>query len=121
MSTPVFQLGIGLFHLCLDLVWAILNVRQGHLSVDESLSHFFLVILEKTRLGNLHPDYHTLLAALMQILDGLLLDAWRLNYGYPNVAFAESKPSPEKLIEIADKIIHNHATPTRITSSTTNQ
>ncbi|KAH9020749.1 hypothetical protein EDB84DRAFT_1621797 [Lactarius hengduanensis] len=57
----VFQLGFGLFHLCLNLV------KFG----------LFLALLEKTRLGGDHPDYHTLLSALTQILDGILLNAWR--------------------------------------------
>ena len=70
-----FQLGFGLFHLCLNLIWALLHVHRGHINRVGSLSHWF-AILEKTRLGNAHPNYHSLLAAFMQILDGLILDAW---------------------------------------------
>ncbi|KAJ7740399.1 hypothetical protein B0H16DRAFT_1324510 [Mycena metata] len=115
LRAQIWQLGIGLFHLCLNLIWGILHVHRGHASIDGSLSHLF-VILEKTRLGSPHPDYHSLLAALMQILDGLLLDAWRLECGFPTLAaFAASNPSPQKLLELADTILFNHATPTRIT------
>ena len=106
-----FQLAIGLFHLCLNMVWALLHVHRGHLSRDGSLSHWF-AILEKTRLGSAHPDYHSLLTAMMQILDGLLLDAWRIECGYSSLnAFATKNPTPNQLLSVADKILANHATP----------
>ncbi|KAF8871290.1 hypothetical protein BD779DRAFT_1631677 [Infundibulicybe gibba] len=106
-----FQLGIGLFHLCLNLTWAILHIHRGHMDQFGSLSHWF-AILQKTRLGSPHPDYHSLLAALMQILDGLILDAWRLACGTTSLrAFAKSNPSPEDLLNIAGLILLDHATP----------
>ncbi|KAJ7469220.1 hypothetical protein FB451DRAFT_1039061 [Mycena latifolia] len=71
----ICQLGFGLFHLCLNLVWAILHVHRGSVNDVGSLSYFF-TLMEKTRLGNEQPDYHSLLAALTQVLDGLLLNAW---------------------------------------------
>ncbi|KAJ7445336.1 hypothetical protein FB451DRAFT_1055712 [Mycena latifolia] len=109
----VFQLGIGLFHLCLNLIWAVLQSHRGHETTEGSLAYFF-VILEKARLGGKHPDYHSLLAALMQILDGLLLDAWRLECGFPNLAaLAASNPSAEQILIIADRIMSNRATPDR--------
>ncbi|KAJ7107876.1 hypothetical protein C8R44DRAFT_940816 [Mycena epipterygia] len=96
--TPVFQLSIGLFHLCLNLIWAILHIHRGHETLEGSLSYFF-VILEKARLGGKHPDYHSLLAALMQILDGLLLDAWRLECGSATLsAFAATNPHDARAI-----------------------
>ena len=70
----VFQLGFGLFHLCLNLVWALLHVHRGSLNQTGSLTYFF-ALMEKTRLGGEHPDYHTLLSALTQILDRILLNA----------------------------------------------
>ncbi|KAJ7078342.1 hypothetical protein C8R44DRAFT_654613 [Mycena epipterygia] len=118
LRAQVFQLGIGLFHLCLNLIWAVLNSHRGHESVEGSLSYFF-VVLEKARLGGKKPDYHSLLAALMQILDGLLLDAWRLECGAANLtAFAAKEPTAEQILTIADRIIANHATPNRSPSST---
>jgi hypothetical protein len=76
-----------------------------------SLSYFFS-LMEKTRLGNDHPDYHTLLAALSQILDGLLLSAWRRECGSVSLkAFAESKPTAQQLRDIAAKILDEYATP----------
>ncbi|KAJ7838658.1 hypothetical protein B0H14DRAFT_2513206, partial [Mycena olivaceomarginata] len=107
----IFQLGFGLFHLCLNLVWAILHVHRGKINEVGSLSYFFS-LMEKVRLGNEQPDYHTLLAALMQILDGLLLNAWLQECGFASLQlFAESKPSPEKLREIAARILTEYATP----------
>ncbi|KAK7016044.1 hypothetical protein R3P38DRAFT_2542966, partial [Favolaschia claudopus] len=121
LRAQVFQLGIGLFHLCLNLVWALLHAHRGHETIEGSLSYFFVLfvfILEKTRLGGKHPDYHTLMAALMQILDGLLPDAWRIECGRATLSeFAQTKPSPEQLLAIADNILCNHATPERNPSS----
>lgn len=68
--------------------------------------------MEKTRLGGDHPDYQTLLSALTQILDGILLNAWRTESGYFNLAdFAATEPSAEALLALADNIIRRHATP----------
>lgn len=107
----VFQLGFGLFHLCLNLVWALLHIHRGSLNQIGSLAYWF-ALLEKTRLGADHPDYHTLLATLTQILNGLILNAWRIECGKPSLTeFASSKPSVAKLSRIAEKIIRNHATP----------
>ncbi|KAJ7451396.1 hypothetical protein FB451DRAFT_1051517 [Mycena latifolia] len=107
----VFQLGFGLFHLCLNLVWAILHVHRGSINEPGTLAYFFAV-MEKTQLGNDQPDYHTLLAALTQILDGLLLNAWQRECGSVSLAeFAKSRPSPEKLREISAKILDEYATP----------
>ncbi|KAJ7091714.1 hypothetical protein C8R43DRAFT_1092475 [Mycena crocata] len=107
----VFQLGFGLFHLCLNLVWAILHVHRGHINDVGSLAYFF-ALTEKARLGNDQPDYHTLLAALTQILDGLMINAWRRECGSVSLTvFAESKPSAEQLRDIATRILTEYATP----------
>ncbi|KAJ7838985.1 hypothetical protein B0H13DRAFT_2677309 [Mycena leptocephala] len=117
LRAQVFQLGIGLFHLCLNLIWGILHTHRGHENTEGSLSYFF-VVLEKARLGGKHPDYHSLLAALMQILDGLLLDAWRLECGSANLtAFAATKPTTEQILAIADRILSEHAMPERSPST----
>jgi hypothetical protein len=107
----VFQLGFGLFHLCLNLVWALLHVHRGSLAQTGSLSYFF-ALLEKTRLGGEHPDYHTLLSALTQILDGVLLNAWRCESGYDDLRdFAATEPLAEDLLKISGDILLKHATP----------
>jgi hypothetical protein len=105
------QLGFGLFHLCLNLVWALLHVHRGSVHQLGSLSYFF-ALLDRTRLGCEHPDYHTLLSTLMQILQGLILNAWREECGHPTLAaFASSNPTAQQLLDIADEILIKHATP----------
>jgi hypothetical protein len=100
-----------LFHLCLNLVWALLHVHRGSLGDAGSLTYFF-ALLEKTRLGNEHPDYHTLLAALTQIFDGLILNAWRTQCRYASLSeFAASNPSAEDLLMMAETIIQEYAIP----------
>ncbi|KAG0704312.1 hypothetical protein DFH29DRAFT_802150, partial [Suillus ampliporus] len=107
----VIQLGFGLFHLCLNLVWALLHVHRGSIHQVGSLSYFF-TLLDQTQLGYEHPDYHTLLATLMQILQGIIVNAWRKECGHVSLAvFASSNPTADKLLEIADKILITHATP----------
>ena len=107
----VFQLGFGLFHLCLNLVWALLHVHRGSLNQTGSLTYFF-ALMEKTRLGGEHPDYHSLLSALTQALDGILLNAWRCESGSHDLNhFADMEPLAEDLIKLAGDIILKYATP----------
>ncbi|KAF8262352.1 hypothetical protein EI94DRAFT_1602652 [Lactarius quietus] len=107
----VFQLGFGLFHLCLNLVWALLHVHRRSLEQTGSLAYFFALI-EKTHLTGHHPDYHMLLSALMQVLDGILLNAWQLESGHRDLGkFASTEPLVEDLLRMAGDIITNHATP----------
>ena len=92
------QLGFGLFHLTMNLIWALLHVHRGSIQQVGSLSYFFAV-LDRTRLGSEHPDYHTLLSTLLQILRGIVLNAWRAECGYPSLAaFAVSNPSTDDLL-----------------------
>jgi hypothetical protein len=106
-----FQLGFGLFHLCMNLIWAMLHVHRGTVNQLGSLSYFF-ALMEKTRLGGEHPDYHTLLTAMMQTLDGLILAAWRKECGHLTLAdFAASKPTPEQLLSISKAILLKYSTP----------
>ncbi|KAF8256339.1 hypothetical protein EI94DRAFT_1471967, partial [Lactarius quietus] len=107
----VFQLGFGLFHLCLNLLWALLHIHCGSLEQTGSLEYFFMLI-EKTCLKGEHPDYHMLLSALMQILDGIMLNAWRHKSGHTNLGeFASTEPLAEGLLSMAGDIIEKHATP----------
>ena len=112
-------LGFGLFHLSMNLIWGLLHVHRGSISEPSSLSYFFAV-LDRTRLGCEHPNYHTLLAFLMQILRGVILNAWKAECGYtPLAAFSLSNPTPEQLNKIANKILCTHVTPPLDPSSTT--
>jgi len=105
------QLAYGAFHKCLNLVWGLLKTHEGSIGELGSLKYFF-ALLEKTRLANEKPDYHTLLAALMQVLHGILLEAWRRECGFSSLAaFEAAKPSPEGLLAIADQILLKYAVP----------
>lgn len=107
----LFLLGFGVFHLVMNFIWILLHNHRGTITEHGSLSHYFS-LLEKARLGNERPDYHTPLAALTQILEGLILNAWHSECGYPSLeAFAASNPTPDDILRIAQDIIHKYATP----------
>ncbi|KAG1884573.1 hypothetical protein F4604DRAFT_1878642 [Suillus subluteus] len=73
----IIQLRFGLFHLCLNLIWALLH-----------------------------------------ILRGIILNAWRNECGHSSLAaFASSKPTVDKLLQIANTIIIKHAMPAYESSS----
>jgi hypothetical protein len=53
-----------------------------------------------------------LLAALTQILHGIILNAWREECGHSSLAaFAESNPTPEQLLDMAQHILLKHTVP----------
>lgn len=107
----IFQLSFGIFHLVMNFIWALLQTHRGSINNLGSLSQFF-AILEKVRLGSDKPDYHTLLAALTQILEGLILNAWRIECGTSNLdAYASLNPSAEDILAKAHCILRNYATP----------
>ena len=92
----IFQLSFGLFHLCMNLIWALLHTHCGSFHQTGSLTYFF-ALMEKTRLGADHPDYHTLLAALTQVLEGIILGTWLDDLG--NLGnFAKMRPSAQDLL-----------------------
>lgn len=109
-----FQLAPGLFHMLMNLLWAVLHVHRGSINSTGSLAYWFSV-LDRKRLSSSQPDFHTLRSSLFQILDGLLLACWNVQlkkHGYPNLAsFAASEPSPGQLREIATDIITSYAKP----------
>jgi len=107
----IFQLAFGLFHLVMNLIWALLETHRGTLGQVGSLTHLFAV-LEKTRLGGEKPDYHTLLASLTQIVEGLILNAWQTECGYSSLKdYAQSKPSAEDVLSLGRNIMLKYATP----------
>ncbi|KAF8241151.1 hypothetical protein L208DRAFT_1229582 [Tricholoma matsutake] len=108
----IFQLGFSVFHLIMNLIWALLHTYRGTITQLGSLSHLFAV-LEKVQLNADRPDFHTLLSALTQILDGLVINAWRDVSGFPSLqAFADSNPMPSTLLNLAHVIIQKYAMPT---------
>ena len=107
----VFQLGFGTFHLVMNLLWSVLETHRGSVGRIGSLA-FFFAVLEKARLGGEHPDYHTLLSAMKQILHGLILNAWQMECGHPSLCgYSEANPSPEDLLQLAQRIIKKYAMP----------
>jgi hypothetical protein len=92
----VLQLEFGLFHLCMNLIWALLHVHRSSLHQTGSLTYFF-TLMEKARLGAEHSDYLTLLVALTQILKGIILDAWLDELG-DLANFAKMKPSAQDFL-----------------------
>ncbi|KAH8977662.1 hypothetical protein EDB86DRAFT_2817126 [Lactarius hatsudake] len=107
----VFQLAFGSFHLAMNLLWCVLETHRGTVKQTGSLTQLF-AILEKTRLGGEHPDYHTLLSALTQVLHGLVLNAWRTECAYSSLAaFAKAGPTPRDLLDCARRIIERHTVP----------
>ena len=108
----IFMLAFGTFHLLMNLIWALLNVHRGTIFEHGSLAYYFN-ILEKVRLASEKPDFHTLLTALRQILEGLIFNAWRQECGQLSLSdFAKANPKPEDIISIAQRIIKKYATPT---------
>ncbi|KAH8980088.1 hypothetical protein EDB83DRAFT_2242445 [Lactarius deliciosus] len=108
-TREIFQLGFGSFHLTMNLLWCVLETHRGTLNQMGSLTQFFAV-LEKTRLGGEHPDYHTLLAALTQILHGLILNAWRNECDYSSLRdFSKAEPTPGGLLDCARQIAEKYA------------
>ncbi|KAF8503300.1 hypothetical protein F5888DRAFT_1917408 [Russula emetica] len=105
----VFQLGFGLFHLCMNLIWALLHVHRGSLQQTGSLTYFF-ALMEKARLGAEHPDYHTLSAALTQVLEGIILAAWLDELG-DLADFAKTNPSAQDLLLRAQRILNQCTCP----------
>ena len=107
----IFQLAFGSFHLTMNLLWCIPETHWGSLNQTGSLTYLFAV-LEKTWLGGEHPDYHTLLSALMQILHGLILDAWCTECDYSLLLdFAKADPTPQDLLNCGHRIFEKYAVP----------
>ena len=106
------QLGFGLFHAHMNLIWAVLSTHRGTFETIGSLAYFFNV-LDLRRLGSACPAYYPLLAAFDWILDGLLLDCWVKECGYNSLE--EFKPiaqEPGRLREMAQVILCRYLSPT---------
>ncbi|KAF6759072.1 hypothetical protein DFP72DRAFT_1102267 [Ephemerocybe angulata] len=131
-SREFLELAVALFHLIMNLIWALKDKHYGTIEEIASLAQLFALFLYKTRLAGAKADFHSLLTALMQILEGIILNAWEAKCGLiqevrgsnPGLAyFSYMKvhlcvpqltlaPSPETLLSIAKRIIKEHATPT---------
>ena len=106
------QLGFGLFHAHMNLIWAVLSVHRGSFETIGSLAYFFN-ILDLRRLGSARPAYYPLLAAFNWILDGLLLDCWAKECGCDSLRdFRPMEQEPGRLREMARGIIDRYLSPT---------
>ncbi|KAJ3766265.1 hypothetical protein FB446DRAFT_405942 [Lentinula raphanica] len=109
-----FALGIGELHLCMNFSWCLLNRHRFDASQIGSLASY-LEILDKKRLGAEKPDYYTLQAALFEVRDALILNAWRevaARFDHSNLdLLAASGPSTEDLLRYADIIMLDFASP----------
>jgi hypothetical protein len=106
------QLGFGLFHAHMNLIWAILSVHRGSFETVGSLAYFFN-ILDLRRLGSARPAYYPLLAAFNWILDGLLLDCWAKECGCDSLAdFQPMEQEPGHLRDMAHMILRRYLSPT---------
>lgn len=103
----VFQLGFGLFHMVMNLIWAILTTHRGKVESIGSLAYYFSV-LQKVRLGSDRPDYYTLLAALTEILDGLILNAWHEECGMLLDDYAKTTPTADDILAVAKRIVNKY-------------
>ena len=88
----------------MNYIGLILQKHRGTIAEHDSLACYFS-ILEKARLGSDKPDYYTLLSALTQIIDGLMVNAWRTECGVGSLEeYAAQNPSPADILCTADKI-----------------
>ncbi|KAF6759188.1 hypothetical protein DFP72DRAFT_1064151 [Ephemerocybe angulata] len=126
----IFQLAMGLFHAALNLVWALLHVHRGTSSQIATVA-YWIVVLEKVRLLSAKPDYHTAYAFLIQILEGVVLAAWKeicllqdptlseeekANATGPQKAraferYAKSKPEASDLVKKAELLLSTYIVP----------
>jgi hypothetical protein len=99
------QLGFGLFHAHMNLIWAVLSIHRGSFETVGSLAYFFN-ILDLRRLGSARPAYYPLLAAFNWILDGLLLDCWAKECGCDSLNdFQPMEQEPGNLRDTAQRIL----------------
>lgn len=101
------QLAPGMFHVLLNLLWAILKIHRGTDADDGSLQ-FYISLLTKSRLNSDHPDYNTTRSFFNQVLFGHIMLYWTSETGMSLVELANSKPTALKLREYAARIISKH-------------
>ncbi len=104
-----FQTYVGKFHMDMNYKWGIRHKHYGAAKQLRSLSYYF-VLLEKKWLAGEKPDFHTLSAAYDQMLDGLVLNAWRVKCRSLE-EFTKSKPSARELLQQAADVFDEFGTP----------
>lgn len=110
------QLAPGMFHVLLNLLWAILKIHRGTDADDGSLQ-FYISLLTKSRLNSDHPDYNTTRSFFNQVLFGHIMLYWTTETGMSLVELANSKPTSLKLREYAARIISKHISTAALSSA----
>ncbi|KAF5332271.1 hypothetical protein D9611_007994 [Ephemerocybe angulata] len=72
-----FQTAPGIFHFGMNAEWMLLGHHRGDVHTKGTLSYWGSVC-DKARISSDHPDYHTVLTFFRQVLEGHILNAWRI-------------------------------------------
>lgn len=109
LRIELLQLGPGLFHTELNMLWAILFIHRG-LSTDIGSLQYYITLLRFTRLNSEHPDFYTLKSFVRRILIAHILQCWESECGFDSLgAYAASNPCPDCLLDLANSILHKYA------------
>jgi hypothetical protein len=110
------QLGIGWFHAQMNLAWLILRVHRGKASEVGSLA-YYIALLGKTRLGEAHPDYETMIALFAQVLEGHVLHYWEIETGIPVTEIADKRFTADELVGHAKSIFLKYMSDNALSTS----
>ncbi len=89
--------------------WAIQQKHYGSTKELGSLSYYFVLLKKKCLAGD-KPDFHTISAAYDQILNGLVLNTWKVKCGSLE-EFVKSKSTGKQFLKLAGDIFHKFGTP----------
>ncbi|KAJ7241170.1 hypothetical protein C8J57DRAFT_1192905 [Mycena rebaudengoi] len=103
-----YQLGLGWFHVELNLSWLLLRIHRGN-GADLGSLQYFIGLLAKVRLGSAQPDFETLVSLLMQVLRGASHHYWEVESNMTIKDLAKSKPTAAQLLEISSRIFTKYA------------
>ena len=80
----------------MNLIRTTPHAHRGAVRPPGSLS-YFIPVRARSRLVCGYPDYRTLLGILVQLLQGVVSDAWKVDCGHPSLAaFVASNPTSEE-------------------------
>lgn len=104
------KLGPGLLEIHRAMVSAILTSRRGTSRDPGSLESLFKVIKQSPLLSGKPQDFPAILSALDVVLQGNLLGCWGKHCGHGSLDdFADTNPTPQKLLDVAKNIVIKHA------------
>ena len=97
----IYEVGIGFFHVELNLVWTILVIHRGDENDTGSLS-YYIRLLRKKRLGGKHPNFYALVSMFRDILDGYMLYCWS------TITSSEDKDTPRSPLHWLDNFLNQN-------------